>query len=89
MSNLNYYYDFQQNRWFLEFDGDTVLSCSNEMVEKKLVDDGCYDSHMECFKMICADEIVHLIDHVDLTFSMKWVLTHMFKYDICMTKGGN
>ena len=88
MSNLEYYYDIQTDRWFMDFDGDTILSCSNEKVEEKMLQRGFYTSRLECFKSICAGAVMNLIDNVDLTFSMKWVLTHMFKYDICSAKGG-
>ena len=88
MSNLEFYYQLVDDRWYMTFKNDIVLSVSNKEVEKRIVDRTGYGSHLEAFKDICKDEIFNLVDCVDLTFSMKWVLTHLFKNGKNGTEGG-
>ena len=88
MSNIDFYYNLQEDRWYMTFDDDIILSISNREVEKKIIDGKSYGSHLDAFKDMCKDEIFNLIDYVDLTFSMKWVLTHLFKNVKNGTEGG-
>ena len=89
MSNLEFYYKLVDDRWYMEFNGDVVLSCSNFDVEKEFATKGCYQSPLQAFKAICAREVMELIDNVELMFSTKWFLTKLFKSDMNVAKGGN
>ena len=87
MSNLSFEFNHEDDSWVMLFNGEDVFSVSSYSVFVKYFEEG-YDYEYDAFKDICKDEIFNLVDCVDLTFSKKWLLSYLLKYDMYDGKGG-
>ena len=87
MSNLSFEYDHEDDSWVMLFNGEDVFSISSDIVYDKYLKEE-YDWEYHAFIDICKDEIFNLVNYVDLTFSIKWLLSYLLKYDMYDGKGG-
>lgn len=87
MSNLSFEYDHEDDSWVMLFNGEDVFSVSSYSVFVKYLEEG-YDCEYDAFVALCKDEIFNMVNYVDLTFSIKWLLSYLLKYDMYDGKGG-
>lgn len=81
MEGIRFEYSPFLGEYSLIVDGRTILCCDNLLVEA-LMREGCYDTHMECFKHYCADIILELIEKNDcfaVRNMLKWIFSHKFE----------
>lgn len=87
MSNLSFEYDHEDDSWVMLFNDEDVFRVSAYTVFVKYIEEG-YEYEHKAFIDICKDEIFNLVNYVDLTFSIKWLLSYLLKYDMYDGKGG-